>query len=66
MEQSEKLLDRGPKVLHGPHRLLMSGVAGQPTFTEGTVSPTVAAGESEIAAEVVEIPVELVLLEEPK
>lgn len=66
MEQSEKLLARGPRVLHGPHRLRMSGVVAHPVLPKGDVSPSVAAGESEIASETVEIAVELIPLDEPK
>lgn len=53
-------------MLHGPHRLRISGVAGQPTLPQGEVAPTIAAGDNEIVADTVEISVEIIPLEAAK
>lgn len=66
MEQSEKLLAKRPRVLYGPHRLRMSGVAARPSLPEENVSPTLVAGDFETATETVEISVELIPLVEAK
>lgn len=66
MEISEKLQARKPRVLYGPHRLQMTGVAARPSAPTGEVMPTVVAGESEIVTSTVEITVELIPLDEPK
>ncbi len=66
MEQSEKVLARAPRVLHGPHRLHMSGVVTQPALPTSDVPPTLVAGDYQIASEQVEILVEFVTIEEPK
>lgn len=66
MEMSEKPQARRPRVLHGPHRLHMSGVATRPSAPEGNVVPTVPAAEPEIVTSAVEISVELIPLDEPK
>ncbi|MCI0352938.1 MAG: hypothetical protein L0Z53_26245 [Acidobacteriales bacterium] len=66
MDLSEKSLPRRPRVLHGPHRLRMSGVAARPSLPQGEVAPTVVAGDAETVTETVEISVELIPLDEPK
>jgi len=64
MEWTEKLPERKPRVLHGPHRIRLSGIAaGRPASVEET-APTVIAGESEVVSSTVEIKQELVPLDE--
>ena len=66
METSEKRQSQAPRVLHGPHRICSSGVAAQPVAPVSEVTPTIAASEFEIVEITVEIPVELIPLDEPK
>lgn len=66
MDISEKLVPSRPRVVHGPHRLRMSGIARQPNPVAGEVMPAVVVGESEIASGVVEVVVETIPLDEPK
>lgn len=66
MEMSEKVQVRKPRVVHGPHRLRVSGVAPRSSAPVGEEMPTVSAGEPEIVTTPVEISVELIPLDEPK
>ena len=66
MEMSEKRQALRPQVLHGPHRLRMSGVAVAPSAPVDIVMPTMAGEEPEIVTTAIEIAVELVPFDEPK
>ena len=66
MEFSEKPQAHRLQVVHGPHRLRMSGVALRSSVPADEVMLTVAAGDSEIVTTAVEISVELIPLDEPK
>lgn len=66
MEISEKPQAHRLRVVHGPHRLRMSGVVPQWSVPAGEVMPTVAVGDFEIVTKAVEISVELIPLDEPR
>ena len=66
MEISEKPQAQKPRVVHGPHRLRISGVAPQTLVPRDQVMPTIVIGDSEIVSTAVEIQVELIQLDEPK
>ncbi len=66
MEISEKPKVPTRRVIHGPHRLRMSGVAPLSPVPAEEVIPTVDASNFEIVTTAVEISVELIPLDEPK
>lgn len=66
MEISEKPQALRPRVVHGPHRLRLSGVAIAPFAPMDEIMPTVAGERPEIVSSTVEISVELVPFDEPK
>ena len=63
MDFSNKPQARRPRVVHGPHRINLSGVAMPvPELPVEDVSPTFLVGVTELAGEVIEVPIELVTL----
>ncbi len=66
MEISVKLQAHKPRVVHGPHRLRVSGVAPQSSAPTAEVIPTVVASDFEIVTTAVEISVQLIPFDQPK
>lgn len=66
MQSAEKQAPRQTRVLHGPHRLRVSGIAPNIILPEGDVVPTVHASDSEIAGDVIAIAVEFIPVEQVK
>lgn len=65
MEISEKPQAHRPRVVHGPHRLRMSGIVPQSSVPAGELMSTVAVGDFEIVTKAIEISVELISFDEP-
>jgi hypothetical protein len=64
MDLTEKPAIARPRVVHGPHRIRLSGIpAGRPASSDVT-PPTVVVGESEIVTETEEVTVQIVPLEQ--
>jgi len=66
MEISEKPKAPRPRVVDGPHRFRISGVAPLLSTPADDTMLLVGGSDSEFAATVVEIPVEVIPLDEPK
>lgn len=63
MDFSEKPQIRRPRVIHGPHRIRVSGVAvAAPELPVENVVPTYIAGDTELAGNIVEFPMEFVTI----
>jgi hypothetical protein len=66
MEVTEKPQVSRPRVIHGPHRIRVSGAPTRPALPEAQVVPIITTAEFELAGEEFEVPVEFVTLETPK
>ena len=65
MEMSEKPNLKHLQVVHGPHRLSLSGVT-RGYVVNDQLAGIITAGDSEIAGEVVDVPIQIIQLEEPR
>ena len=66
MERSEKPQAPGPKVLHGPHRMRLSGIAPRSAAPAVEFVPIVQVDDPQVVSMTVEIPVESIALDIPK
>lgn len=66
MDLSQKPLVSRPRVIHGPHRIRLSGVIRTQPIPREEVLPGSTAAESELVGETVDIPMETFSPEEPK
>lgn len=64
MELSEKPVVRKHRVLHGPHRIRLSGVPASRPKVEDTMPATVVVGEGEIVTETEDVTVQIVPLDQ--